>query len=139
MSNMEFFNIFKTAKNTKSADSAEPGGISGWLKNLASFLAIVAGYGLLLNLVFFGLHLADFFDIFSVAGFGLLYYFVTEEILTYFRPHPPAPKPAREEKSRGERIAEAQAAARSAERESAAEKLKKKLAALRAVEEKRPR
>lgn len=108
--------------------------MNDWLKNLLSFLIIVFGYGFIINLMAFGL-LEFRFDIFSVAGFGILYYFLTEEVLVWFRPRH-APKAGGVEKTRGEKIAEGRAEEKKESRESAMQRLKKKIDALKLTGEK---
>ncbi len=93
-------------------------------KPLLSFLVIVFGYGFLINIMFYGL-LNFRFDIFSLSGFGLLYYFLTEEILVWFRPKKIQPGGSAEV-SRGEKLAEEAARKKEAERKKAGAMLEKK-------------
>lgn len=105
-----------------------------WLKNLLAFLIMVFGYGFIINVMFYGLRILNVFDILSVAAFGFLYYFVTEEILVWFRPRQ-APK-GEIEKTRGEKIAEKREDEKKADRESAMERLRKKIDAMKLTERK---
>lgn len=107
-----------------------------WLKNLSSFLIIVFGYGLLINLMFFGL-IGFRFDVFSIAGFGLVYYFITEEIITLFRPRRIEPPAAKGAETRGEKISAAIQTNKNAEKETAMQKMRKKMDALKFIDGKK--
>lgn len=101
------------------------------LKSFLNFLSIVLGYGLIINLMVFGL--LDFrFDVFSVLGFGILYYFISEEILIWFRPRSIS-SGEKLEQTRGEKLEEEKRRNKENEKAGALEKLKKKVSVLQSL------
>jgi len=102
-----------------------------WFKYLFQFLLIVFGYGFIINVMTYGLFQFRL-DIFSVLGFGIAYYFLTEEVLIWFRPKRILKK-GEVKKSRGEEIAEKTIADLNEKKEIIKKQLDKRLASLHKI------
>lgn len=102
-----------------------------WFKCIFQFLLIVFGYGFIINVMSYGLFQFRL-DIFSVMGFGIAYYFLTEEVLIWFRPKRTLKK-VEVKKSRGEEIAEKTLADLNEKKKKILEQLNKRTAALHSI------